>query len=210
MAKTKYKYRVYDGKMIKEILENSRVVILIVLFASGIIIGSISIKKDFTLINNIKEIIASFAMLKAGQGVIENFIHSLSVNIGFVAVSIFLSFSLIGYPFILILPFIRGIAMGAVSGYLYSAYKFTGLGYSMLMIYPGAVISMIALVIIFNESCEYSKNAYSKSILGRGQFEKNETKYFLIRQLIFFAVTALGALVDGVSSALFSRFFNLG
>lgn len=205
----KSKYKVYNGRIIKEMLENSRIFILIFLFAAGIIFGASAIRKDTFIVEKIKDLISSFAMLRAGQGVAENFCNSLSVNLMFSAVSVFLGFSLIGYPFILCMPFLRGVAMGAVSGYLYLEYKFTGIGYSFLIIYPGAIVSMIALMLIFNNSCEYSKNAYSKAIQGRGQFEKDETRYFLIRQLIFTAVSSVGSLIDALSTELFSAFFNL-
>ncbi len=205
----KSKYKVYNGKIIKEMLENSRIFILIFLFAAGIIFGASAIRKDTFIVEKIKDLISSFAMLRAGQGVAENFCNSLSVNLMFSAVSVFLGFSLIGYPFILCMPFLRGVAMGAVSGYLYLEYKFTGIGYSFLIIYPGAIVSMIALMLIFNNSCEYSKNAYSKAIQGRGQFEKDETRYFLIRQLMFTAVSSVGSLIDALSVELFSAFFNL-
>ena len=207
MSKSKNKYKVYNGKVIKEMLENSRFFILILIFAIGIIFGSVAIRKNGNITDEIKILISNFTMLRAGQGISDNFINSMAVNLLFGLSSIFFAFSIIGYPFIMILPFIRGVAIGAVSGYLYASYKLTGLGYSLLMIYPAALISVTALIFIFNESCEYSSNAYLKSITGKGIYKKNETKYFLIRQLIFLAITSLGALIDAISAMLFSRFF---
>ncbi len=210
MGKSEYKYKVYDGKIIKEMFENSRVFILILLFASGIIIGSLSLRKDTELITKIQAYVSSFALQRAGQGGLEIFLNSMLTNVAFTLTSVYFGFSVIGYPLILMLPFVRGLAIGVVGGYLYSAYRFTGLGYCLLMIYPGAILSVAVLLMIFNESCEYSKNVYSKSILGRGQFEKNETRYYLLRILIFTAISATGALADAAGATLFSRFFNLG
>lgn len=207
MSKLKNKYKVYNGKVIKETLENSRFFILIIIFAVGIIFGASAIRKDGKLTDEIKILISNFTMLRAGQGMMKNFCNSLLINLTFGFSSVFLAFSIIGYPFIMLLPFLRGIAIGAVSGYLYSVYKLMGLGYSLLMIYPAALISITAMIFIFNESCEYSSNVYMKSISGKGIYKKNETKYFLIRQLLFFGIMALGALVDSVSAMLFSRFF---
>lgn len=209
MGKSEYKYKVYDGKIIKEMLENSRIFVLIIIFAGGIITGAISLKKDNEFIAQIQSFISSFALQRAGQGGFEIFINSLLVNVAFSLTAVFFSFSVVGYPLILMLPFARGLAVGVVGGYLYSAYKFMGLGYCLLMIYPGAVLSVALLLLIFNESCEYSKNVYSKAILGRGQFEKNETRYFLIRILVFTAFSATGALADAAGARLFSRFFTL-
>lgn len=209
MGKSEYKYKVYDGKIIKEMLENSRVFVLLLLFASGIIVGAVSLKKDNQLITQIQSLVSSFALQRAEQGGLQVFLSSMMINVIFVLSAVLFSFSIIGYPFILMLPFVRGLAIGAVGGYLYTAYRFTGLGYCILMIYPGAILSVAMLLLIFNECCEYSKNVYSKSILGRGQFEKNETRYFLVRILIFTAISASGALADAAGATLFSRFFDI-
>lgn len=207
MGKSKHKYKVYNGKVIKDMLENSRLFIFVIIFSVGIIVGAASIKNNGEMIEKIKYLISSFALKRAGQGMLEIFINSFLVNIVFVILSVFFAFSLIGYPLIMFLPFIRGAAIGAISGYLYIEYKFTGLGYSLLMIYPSAVLCMVALMIIFNDSCEYSHNAYQKAISGRGHFEKDETKLFLIRQIFFTAVVAVSSFVDALSVKLFSGFF---
>ncbi len=209
MGKSKYNYKVYNGKVFKEMIENSRVFLLVALFSVGIIIGASAIKNNSEMIEKIKIIISNFAMQRAGQGISDNFFNSMLVNMLFVSISVFLAFSIIGYPLIMLLPFIKGAAIGAVSGYLYIEYKFMGLGYSLLMIYPSAVICMVAMIIIFNESCDYSRNAYLKAIPGKGHYEKDETKLFLIRQFIFSLIVVVSSLIDALSVELFSGFFLL-
>lgn len=206
---SKSKYKVYNGKGIKKFLKNSRIYMLTVLFAVGIIIGAVSIHSDSEIIESLRTVIDSYTLLKSGQGIKENFFNSLAVNSIFFAGNLFLSFSLIGYPFIMWLPFMRGLGIGTVCGYLYSVYRLSGLGYSLLVIYPGAIVSTFAFSLACNESCEYSKNAYSKAVLGRGQFEKNETQVFLIRQAMFFGVSAVSAIIDAMLSACFSGFFEI-
>lgn len=209
MSKSKYNYKVYNGKAIKKMIENSRIYFLSAVFAIGIIIGATTIKSDSAIISKIAELIDSYTIMKSGQGVIENFCNSLSISSIFIAANIFLGFSLIGYPLVIWLPFFRGMGIGTISGYLYSIYKLTGLGYSVLIIYPGAIVSTLAFILACNDSCEYSKNAFAKSIRGRGQFEKEETKVYLIRQGIFFAICAASAMIDTLTSTAFSRFFEI-
>ena len=120
-----------------------------------------------------------------------------------------MGFSLIGYVFLTAVPLLKGLGLGAVSGYLYASYKLTGLAYCLLIIYPGAVVSTFALIIACNDSCEYSKNAYAKAIVGRGQFEKDETRIYLIRQLILCGVCAVSSAIDAFSGLIFSRFFEI-
>lgn len=204
-----YNYKVYNGKAIKKMFENSRIYLLTVLFAAGLVIGAISINTDSVIIDKLTNLIDSYKILRSGQGITENFCNSLSISGLFIASNVFMGFSLIGYPFIMWLPFLRGMGIGTVCGYLYSVYKFSGLGYSLLIIYPGAVVSTFAFIFACNDSCEYSKNAYLKSITGRGHFEKDETKIYLIRQMIFLGITAVSAIIDALVSAGFSRFFEI-
>ena len=84
MGKSKYNYKVYNGKVFKEIIENSRIFILLALFSVGIIVGASAIKNNGEMIERIKYIISNFAMQRAGQGVSDNFFNSMLVNIVFV------------------------------------------------------------------------------------------------------------------------------
>ncbi len=206
----KYKYKVYSGKAIKEVFENSRQILFAFLFSVGIIIGARVINSDNYILNEqIKNLLNSFTMNRAGQGLLSNFSESLFSVILFSTVSIFLGFSLIGCPFLITIPLIRGMGIGAVCGYLYSAYKFTGLGYSLLMIYPGSLFTTLSLLLICNDCCEYSQNAFLKAISGRGRFEKDETRIFLTRQIIFLLIGIFGAFTDALCAELFVGIFKL-
>ncbi len=209
MKKSKYNYRIYNGKSIKKVLENSRIYFMTAFFALGMLIGASSLNNESILFEKISQIIESYTLLKADQGILMNFCNSLTVSAVFVFINLFLGFSMIGYPLLLFLPFLRGLGIGMVCGYLYSAFKLTGLGYSILVIYPGAIVSTFALFMACNDSCEYSKNAYLKAIRGRGQFEKNETKVYLLRQLVFFGILAASSLLDALFSKIFSGFFEI-
>ena len=209
MSKSKYKYRVYNGKVIKSIIENSRIYFLAAFFAFGVIIGSAIIKSDLAVASKISVLVDSYTDLKAGQGIVEIFCNSFSVGAIFIGASVFLGFSLIGYPLIIWLPFLRGMGFGAVCGYLYSTYRLAGLGYSILIIYPGAIVSTFAFLLACNDCCEYSKNAYLKSISGKGQFSKNETKVFLTRQLFYLVFCFASAFIDAILSLAFLRFFEI-
>lgn len=209
MSGSKYKYRIYNGKVIKKILENSRVYFLAIFFSVGIAAGAAAINRGSPATERLAEIIDSFVILRSGRGIVENFCNSFAVNAPFVLAALFFGFSLIGYPFILWLPFLRGTGLGMVCGYLYSVYKLTGLGYGVLVIYPGAIAAVFAFVLACNDGCEYSKNAYAKAIKGGGKFEKNETRLYLVKQLALLLICAAASLIDAVFASIFSRFFEI-
>lgn len=206
---SKSNYKVYNGKSLKKALENSRLYFLVIMFIVGLFSGAYAIKSDTELINKVSTIISEYTNFRAEQGIVTNFCNSLSVNCIFVFFNLFLGFSLIGYPFLICLPFIKGLGTGLVSGYLYYTYKFIGFGYSALMIYPAAIVSTFAIILACNDSCEYSKNAYMKSLKNRGQYEKDETRVYLTRQLVFSGICVASAVIDSVFNGLFSRFFEI-
>ncbi len=210
MSRSNYKYKVYNGKIIKDLLKHSKTFILVLLFMAGILTGSLYISSisDLSIIK-LNGIIAAYVQSKTEQGILQNFIMSTSVNLIMSVLSVFLGFSLIGYPLVIWLPFFRGLGVGVFSGYMYLNYKLTGLAYCAILIYPGAIISALAYVLSCCDSFEYSKNAYEKSIRAKGQFEKDETRIYLFRQLVYMLVCLCSSYVESLFSAVFSGFFNV-
>lgn len=209
MSKSKYNYKIYNGKALKNIIENSKIYLLAFLFVAGVFIGAISGNNESEISNKIAEIVKTFIVSKNQNEFSEVIINSFLPNILLMSANVFLAFSLIGYPLLVWLPCIKGIGLGAFAGYLYSACKFTGLGYCILTVFPGAVVSTVALIIACNDSCDYSKNAFMKSLRGRGQFEKDETKIFLVRQAIMIGICMVSSIIDSVFTLAFSRFFEI-
>ena len=208
MSKSK-KFKVYNGKKIKNFYENSRIWFLLIMFSAGIIIGALNINKDNLIAEELNNVVNIFKEIRTGQGITKIFMSSFAVNGAFLFADLFLAFSLIGYPLILWIPLLKGLGIGAFSGFLYSSFGMIGLGYYLLIIFPGALVSAFALINACNDACEYSKNSYYKSILSKGVFEKDETKIMLIRQLVFIAVTAFSSLTDSLVYIAFSRFFEI-
>lgn len=209
MSKKNYKYRIYNGKIIKEIIKKSKIYLFGFLFICGIIIGAYFVKQsDTSSKERINEICSSYIQSKAGQGITENIISNALINLIFSVINIFLGFSLIGFPLLIWVPFFKGLGTGVFSGYMYSIYKLTGLGYCAMLVYPGTVISAFSLILACCDSCVYSKNAFEKSIIGKGQFEKDETKIYLLRQFIYMAICFCSSVIDALSALFFSKLFN--
>lgn len=208
MSRSKLNYGVYNGKNFKKIFENSRTLLLGIMFSLGIMFGASAINSGNIITEKISEFADSYIIIKSGQGIPEIFLNSIISNMIFLILNVFLSFSLIGYPMLFFIPLLKGLGTGIVCGYMYSVYGFSGFGYCALTIIPGTIVSTYALITACNNSCEYSKNAFLKSILGKGQFEKGETKIFLTRQIIFAGICIISSLTDAVFSYVFLRFFE--
>lgn len=203
------KYKIYNGKTLINSLENSRVYFLLFLLIIGLITGASIVKSDINFIKNITEIFKNYSFARKGQSFADNFADSFAINFIFMVMNIFFGFSVIGFPFLMLLPMLKGLGIGAMCGYLYSSFGFSGVGYSLLMIFPCSAVSSIALIYACNDSCEYSRNAWQKSLKGRGQYEKNETRVYLIRQLVFLAICFASSGIDALFCKLFSGLFKI-
>ena len=206
---SRLKYKVYNGKSLKKVFENSRLYLLIVMFVFGLTAGASVIKSESEITDKIILLFENYISQKSGQGMLENFCNSLTVNALFFLINLLFAFSLIGIPFIITLPMLKGFGLGCFCGYLYSTFRLTGLGYGILMVYPGAIVSAMAFILACNDSCEYSRNAFLKSIKGKGQYEKDETRVYLTRQLVFSGICAASSAIDALTDALFSGFFKI-
>lgn len=208
MSRSKLNYRIYNGKSIKKLFENSRTILLGIMFSAGILFGAMSVNSGSIIAENAGKFAETYILNKSGQGITDNFFNSLISNLVFMVSNLFLSFSLVGYPLLFSVPYLKGLGTGILCGYLYSVYGFSGFGYCALTIIPGTIVSTYALITACYNGCEYSKNAFLKSICGKGQFEKGETKIFLIRQIIFSGICVISSFIDAVFSYAFLRFFD--
>lgn len=207
MSRSKLNYKVYNGKTLKSFVENIRIYVISALFSIGLIVGATCFDNK-TILDNLKIYLEDYMILRAGQGISDIFFNSVISNLFLMVLNIFLSFSLIGYPLIIWIPFLKGLGIGSVCGYMYMRYKFSGFGYCVLTIFPGVIVSTYALICACNFGCEYSKNAYLKAISGKGQYENDETKIFLIRQIIMIGICAVSSAIDTLFSYVFLRFFE--
>ena len=90
MNKSKFNYKVYNGKSFKKIFENSRMLILSLIFLTGIIAGAVILNKDNEVTEKITDYFNNGILLKSGQGMTEIFVNSVISTI--VSISIPLSF----------------------------------------------------------------------------------------------------------------------
>ena len=202
-------YKIYNGKILKDILKNSRIFILVVLFCAGLLLGALSLNNNYEITEKIDEITESLLVLKKEGDISEIFFSSLISNFIFILISIFLGFSLVGYPFIWWIPLVKGLGIGILTGYLYSYFSFKGVGYSLIIIYPAMIVSTFALILSCNDSIIYSKNAFMKSIKGRGEFEKDETKIYIIRNIIYLLIVIVSSVADTLLAKIFSNLFKI-
>ena len=176
----------------EEMVKSWRIMLLFLLFLSGMVTGAVfylNTGEEFGLTaqEKIAEILSfdfskMFIVLSAAAmlPVVLNFLNS---------------FSALGMPVVLAIPVFYGFAASFVCSCFYSCYRIDGVVFSLLLIFPAAVINTLLLLIGSNESLILSsivsRNVFSADKQGRG-----ELKAFFMRYAVIMLITLAVCLAD--------------
>ena len=113
-----------------------------------------------------------------------------------------------GLPFLLLLPVLRGMGTGVVSGWLYMAYGLPGVGYSVLVLCPAAVVSMLIMLAYCKESMLMSGDM-ALVLANKQDKMESSLRLYITRFLVLLLVTVLAAALDALCFSAFSGIFEI-
>lgn len=182
------------------IKNNQKTIILIILFIIGISLGSFLVKNaNAESLIKIKELTESYINLRNSQSILKNFSSLLLTDTIFILFSIVFGLCLLGKPIIWILPVIRGIGIGLISGYIYNIYSVKGLAFCSLFLFLNNTISVLALIISCKESL-LTVNELQSYVSGNKEMKaSNFYKMYFLRNAILYAVVLFS---DALGSVL--------
>lgn len=154
--------------------------------------------------------LSGFSEGRADQSLFETLGNSLLSSAPVLLVSFLLGLCPAGVLLLPAVPLFRGMGLGLTMGYLYAAWGLKGVGYSALLIIPGAAVSSIAFLFACREGMRLAV-LLCRSILP------NETpvslwpefRKYLLRFGAFLVLLLIAAVTDAFFSAAFSQFFPL-
>ncbi|MCL2495780.1 MAG: stage II sporulation protein M [Oscillospiraceae bacterium] len=113
-----------------------------------------------------------------------------------------------GLPFLLLLPVLRGMGVGVVSGWLYMTCGLPGVGYSVLVLCPAAVVSVLVMLTYCKESMLMSGDMLL--VLNNKQDKmESSLRLYITRYLVLLLVSVLAAALDALCFAAFSGIFEI-
>lgn len=199
----------YGNGVITSLKKNRRILIMMLLFAAGMIIGALSLKKaDSYLSGAFSDMFSVYIRSKSSQSLGMNFINSLAVNAAFMLAVFVFGLCAVGLPLICILPIIRGVGIGMLSGYLYSNFALRGLGYCVFVIYPGLIPAIFALLLACSAGINSSYEMLLSLSSAKAQRGEWSIKIYCMRFLIICILIVLAAVTDAAASRLFCRLFS--
>jgi len=198
-------YRSRFTNVLKTIQENSLIFILFALFLSGLIFGTIIIKNDSLVIDRAVELVSSYIELRASQSVFETTCSSFITNLILLAPIFIFGLCAVGIPATFIIPFIRGAGVGFISAFFYTNYGLNGLGHCILVLFPGAMLSALLLILSAQVATISSANLFRRITVGNTQEIKLST--YCKKFLLYFSGLIITGLLDGILNKVFSNIF---
>lgn len=182
-------------------------IITLALFAAGMIIGAGLLK--YTSNNNNNEFITIFneyAIMRTEQKAFRTFLNSLAVNLFFIFLINFAGLSCIGIPITVFITLIKGIGLGFFAGYLFSQFSMSGIGYYLITVLPGAVVSNTALLLACNSAVFLSADILA-IVLIKKQSDENLIKNYLKKNMLLIIICITASMIDCILIKAFSFMF---
>lgn len=201
-------YKSLDLKAL--LIEKWQVVLLISLFWAGMIIGCIFINNETNeLTEKIASVIEKGFSARSSYTSMQIFKNSLLTHSIFLILAYILGMSGIGYPFICLVPMICGVSNGMVSGYIYSSFGIKGFLYCLTTVYPGLLISLVALIIGSCECLQMSLQVF-KILTDKNRIScENSAKKYGYQFIVLFGIVIVSAIVETLMCNIFLGKFNL-
>ncbi len=188
--------------------EVKAVIIFLSIFAAGMIIGS-GLMKDsaqFKFINDFTEMFKIFFNERGEQKVYEILINSLIINISFFLLAFCCGISLIGIPFLVLIPFIKGLGYGMTAGFLFYQYKMSGIGFYLLTIFPTGILCVTALIALCGSAVRMSADIISV-VTSKCETDKTLLTQYIRQSAVYFIFCLFGCITDTLMSKSFLHLF---
>lgn len=200
----------YSKNRVSQLPIRREILMFSILLLSGLLIGVLVAKNgNESILAQVSRMFDSFYSVRENQSIGASVINSLKVSCAFWLINILFGLCIIGIPFVTAIPVIRGLGIGLVTGYIYSIYGIKGIGYCFLIIFPGALISFIALIYAVSDSFKMSLYTLSNCVnSGAPKGGAEKIKIFAVRQIFYLMLFAVSAFIDGIVNKLFAGVFN--
>ena len=198
-------YKSRFSNVLRVVQENSLIFILFALFSSGLIFGTIIIKNDSLVVDRAVELVSTYIKFRGSQTVFETACSSFITNLIHIIPIFIFGLCAVGIPATLSIPFVRGVGIGFISAFFYTTYGLNGLGHCILVIFPGAMFSVLILILSSQIATVSSANIFRRITVGNTQEIKLIA--YCKRFLVYFCGYIIIGLLDGILNKIFSNIF---
>lgn len=197
-----YRTHLKDKVCSKQNSQNFKTVLAMFALFLGLLYGALLLKDDQVLLQQFLLIQQTTLAARIDAGFLSVFVQSLGSNLCFLLGSLICGFWAVGQPFALFLLLAKGMGIGGLVGSMYLQYGTQGVVYAAVLILPGAVCSVFALLYSTREAISLSNLLFCCLFLAGQEWNQKMIRLYLIKQSILLAFVVLAALLDGTTTVL--------
>ncbi len=188
------------------VAENKDIIYTVLLYISGLLIGSILFKG---LNEETRNAIKSF--LEIGGTDFKNMlINRAAYYLIIFVVCLALGFSAIGFPLLSLIPTALGAITGLKIAYYYISLGLKGFGYSSLLITPQAALFITVIVFTVRSCKKLSRGILQNSIKKADMAQELSLASYLKQFGVLFLILILIILINTLTVSSFSPLIKLG
>lgn len=181
-------------------------ILLTGIMLGGVLIGSLAFcSMNDTTAGRISFIAKGFIETRAKLSLSAIFVNTFLSSSGFLLLIFILGFSAVTQPIEILIPFFKGLGLGASLAQIYADSGVKGFLIILLLIVPCAIINSFGIIIAVREAIRFSNIFTSKAISSEnGGGMKSITKLYCIKFLVIEVIMMIGAAVDCICSFMFA------
>ncbi len=186
---------------------------LLIMFASyiiGVIIGAVLIKTSDRALLKAEALYSSFINVRTNKSFSSIFGAAIMEWLPFMLILFVCGTCIVGMVIMPIFICYKGFCYGALAGYIYSCFAFSGIVFVLLLIIPGTLIGAFGLFLAGKRSFSFSL-ILAKSVLPRSrEYSMYNVLTHYCKEFVYLLLVAfLAALTDAALSAAFWDKINL-
>lgn len=184
--------------------------VLCICFAAGVAIGALSYKtSDSSGMADIGSSAALFFSARSTGQFWGILIKSLLSLLPYFAVAFCLGLFVLGSLAVPVVLAFKGMGYGAMAGYLYAVYGFSGMAMNVSLLFPSAVLGTLVLILGFREALGFSGLLFSGTMLGKPVSLNPNLRIYCLRFLVILGLLILVSVLDTVTALMFSGVFEM-
>lgn len=186
--------------------KNSFFILLIGIMLGGVLIGSLAYcNMNESSIGRISFVAQGFIETRTKQSMLSIFMNSFLSSSAPVLIMFVLGFCAVTQPIELLIPFFRGLGLGASLSQIYEFSGVKGFLIILLLIIPYSIINSFGLIIATREGIRYS-NILAAKVFSSANCEgmKSVTKLYCEKFFVIEVIMIIAAVVDCICSFVFA------
>lgn len=198
------------GVLAERILSGWKLILLTAFFTAGMAFGAVLVKSsaDHEWLEHLLDLLREYSLLRSTQSLFTTMCNSMLANLLYLVIAFAAGLCAVGLPLLMLLPFIRGLGLGAVFGYLYSVQALAGVGYCLLILLPGAILSTATLLIGCREGITMSFDVFTVMNGKKMPDHYHSLRLYCVRFGILLVLLLCASLADALFAKAFSGFFH--